>query len=109
MEEEEEDVASFTPSCLKKTSRVKLSWSKTKTGRRRARRLGSGVTESSLPTIQEEKACDAFLDRISDAAHEDLQRRRLDDIIIFTSTLQPLSGPGCRSSDTSGASLTRMR
>eukprot|EP00971_Amphidinium_carterae_P035626 701372-Amphidinium_carterae.2 len=42
-----------------------------------------------------------FLDRINDAAIEDSQRRRLDDSIIFTSTLRSLSEPGCRSSDTS--------
>eukprot|EP00971_Amphidinium_carterae_P072354 1431303-Amphidinium_carterae.1 len=32
-------------------------------GRRRARRVGSGGTRCSLPAVQEEKVCDAFLER----------------------------------------------
>eukprot|EP00971_Amphidinium_carterae_P059369 1173775-Amphidinium_carterae.1 len=99
----EEDVAS------KRICRAKLSWRKTKTWRRRACRVGSGATQSSLPTIREEKACDAFRDRKSDAALEDLQRRRLGGATMFTSTLRSLSEPGCRSSGTSGARPNRMR
>eukprot|EP00971_Amphidinium_carterae_P042028 825674-Amphidinium_carterae.2 len=63
-EEVNEDVASHAASQPKWNSRAKLSWRKTQTGRRRARRVGSGVTRSSLPIVEEEKACDAFLERL---------------------------------------------
>eukprot|EP00971_Amphidinium_carterae_P292488 5806566-Amphidinium_carterae.1 len=87
-EEVNEDVASHIASHPKWTSRAKLSWRRTRTGRRRARGVGSGVTQSSLHTVEEEKACPVFLKRISDAALDDLQRHRLDARIIFTSTLR---------------------
>eukprot|EP00971_Amphidinium_carterae_P017099 337521-Amphidinium_carterae.1 len=90
-EEVDEDVASCAASCLKRTSRAKLSWRKTNTGRRHARRVGSGVTQSSLPTIQEEKACNAFFDRIHVAEPDDFERRGLDGRTIFTLTLRSLS------------------
>eukprot|EP00971_Amphidinium_carterae_P075458 1490859-Amphidinium_carterae.1 len=54
---------------LTRTLRVTLrlspsapTWRKTKTGRRRARRGGSGGTRSSLSAVAEEKASDAFLE-----------------------------------------------
>eukprot|EP00971_Amphidinium_carterae_P254809 5058270-Amphidinium_carterae.2 len=53
--EVDEDVGRYAASQPKWTSRAKLSWRKTKNGRRRARRVGSGVTQSSLPTIHEEE------------------------------------------------------
>eukprot|EP00971_Amphidinium_carterae_P149624 2966438-Amphidinium_carterae.1 len=110
MEEVHEYVASYAASRLKRTSRAKLSWRKKKTGRRRARRAGSGVTQSSLPTRQEEKACDAFLERIDVAEPDDFERRGLDGRTIFTRTLRSLSGTsGCWSSGTSNAGRTRMR
>eukprot|EP00971_Amphidinium_carterae_P278824 5535301-Amphidinium_carterae.1 len=91
MAEVDEDVASYAASCLKR-SRAKLSWRKTKTVRRRERRLAWGVTKSSLPTIQEEKACDFFLERIDGAELDDFERCGLDGRTIFTRSLRSLSG-----------------
>eukprot|EP00971_Amphidinium_carterae_P257232 5106625-Amphidinium_carterae.1 len=51
MEELDEDMASCATSCLIRTNRAKLSWRRTKTGMRRARRVESGDTRSSLPAI----------------------------------------------------------
>eukprot|EP00971_Amphidinium_carterae_P131890 2612603-Amphidinium_carterae.1 len=45
------DVASYAASKPRWAGRAKLSWRKTKSGRRRARQVGSGGTRSSLPTI----------------------------------------------------------
>eukprot|EP00971_Amphidinium_carterae_P335633 6471598-Amphidinium_carterae.1 len=59
-EEVDEDVASYVAYQPKWTNRAKLSWRKTKTGRRRARQ----GTRSSLPAVAEEKASDAFLETI---------------------------------------------
>eukprot|EP00971_Amphidinium_carterae_P165023 3271279-Amphidinium_carterae.1 len=78
-EEDNEDVA-----------RHALGWRRTKTGRQRARRVGSGGTRPSLPTVQEEKACDAFLKRIEVDEPDEFERRRLDGSTIFTSTLRSL-------------------
>eukprot|EP00971_Amphidinium_carterae_P028352 558302-Amphidinium_carterae.1 len=81
-EELERDVASHAASRPKWISRATLSWRKTKTGRRRARRVGSGVTRSSLPTVEEGKACDAFLEGINVAEPDDFERRGLDEKIF---------------------------
>eukprot|EP00971_Amphidinium_carterae_P295460 5868072-Amphidinium_carterae.1 len=106
VEELGEDVAGYAASCIKRT----IAGPKEDSRRRRARRIGSGVTQSSLPTVQEEEeACDAFLERIDVAELDDFERRNLGGRAIFTRTLRSLTGPGCRSSDTSGASPTRMR
>eukprot|EP00971_Amphidinium_carterae_P091876 1818770-Amphidinium_carterae.1 len=62
-DEVDQDVASYEASHPTWISRAKLGWSKTKTGRRRARRVGSGGARYSLPTVEDEKpekACDAF-------------------------------------------------
>eukprot|EP00971_Amphidinium_carterae_P136848 2711476-Amphidinium_carterae.1 len=67
LEEVDEDVASYAAFQPKWTSSAKLSWRKTKSGRRRARRVGSRGTRSSLPTLQEAKACDAFRETIGAA------------------------------------------
>eukprot|EP00971_Amphidinium_carterae_P202165 4011374-Amphidinium_carterae.1 len=67
MEEVDEDAASYAASQPKWTSRARPRWQKTKTGRRHARQVASGGTRSSLPTIQEAEACDAFLETIGDA------------------------------------------
>eukprot|EP00971_Amphidinium_carterae_P274694 5451092-Amphidinium_carterae.2 len=84
-EEVDEDVAHYAASQPKWTNRAKLSWRKTKTGRRRARRGGSGGSTrstgtSSLPAAAEEKASDAFLDNIIGADDpEEFGRLGLDD------------------------------
>eukprot|EP00971_Amphidinium_carterae_P039166 769811-Amphidinium_carterae.2 len=88
----DEDVTSQAASQPKWTSRARLRWRKTKTGRRCARRVGSGGARSSLPTIQEAKACDAFLQTIGDAAPDELERPGLDGRAIFTSTLRAVLG-----------------
>eukprot|EP00971_Amphidinium_carterae_P180552 3580938-Amphidinium_carterae.1 len=62
VEEVDKDVASHTASQPRWTSRARLRWRKTKTGRRRACRIGSGGTRSNLPTIHEVNVCDAFLE-----------------------------------------------
>eukprot|EP00971_Amphidinium_carterae_P027234 536419-Amphidinium_carterae.1 len=48
VKEVDEDLASHATPCLKGTSRAKLSWRRTKTGMRRARRVGPGVTIQPL-------------------------------------------------------------
>eukprot|EP00971_Amphidinium_carterae_P046114 907741-Amphidinium_carterae.1 len=70
-EEVNEDVAGYAASHPKSTSRAKHSWRRTVSGRRRARRVGSGLLRSSLPTVDDEGACDAFLDRIEVAEPDD--------------------------------------
>eukprot|EP00971_Amphidinium_carterae_P008264 163284-Amphidinium_carterae.1 len=60
----DQDVACYAASGLKWHSRARLRWRKMKTGRKRARRVGSGGARSSLPSVAEEEACDAFLERI---------------------------------------------
>eukprot|EP00971_Amphidinium_carterae_P137698 2729327-Amphidinium_carterae.2 len=84
------DVAMYAASQPKGASRAKLSWRKTKTGRRRERQVGSGGTRSSLPTVQEEKACDAFLEKIAVAEPDECERRALHGRTILTSTLHSL-------------------
>eukprot|EP00971_Amphidinium_carterae_P272410 5406818-Amphidinium_carterae.1 len=86
-EELERDVASHRASHPNWISSAKLSWRKIKTGRRRARRVGSGGTQSNLPTVEEEKACDAFLERKDVDQPDDFERRGLDRRIIFTRPL----------------------
>eukprot|EP00971_Amphidinium_carterae_P146631 2906263-Amphidinium_carterae.2 len=54
-EEVDGDVACYAASQPQWTSRAKLSWRMTKSGRRRARRVGSGSTLSSLPTTPYKK------------------------------------------------------
>eukprot|EP00971_Amphidinium_carterae_P057738 1141978-Amphidinium_carterae.1 len=56
--------------------------------RRRARWAGSGGTRSSMPTVDEEKACDAFLERIHVAEPDDFKRRGFDRRIICTRALR---------------------
>eukprot|EP00971_Amphidinium_carterae_P096165 1902943-Amphidinium_carterae.1 len=64
MEKLDEDLASCGTPCLKSTSRAKLSWRKTKTGRRRrARQVRSGVTLPNVPTVDEEER-ETFLEKI---------------------------------------------
>eukprot|EP00971_Amphidinium_carterae_P065149 1291292-Amphidinium_carterae.1 len=74
-EEVSVDVASYAN---KWTSKAKLSWWKTKIGRRRARRVGSGFAQSTLPTVEEEKASDAFLERTDVAELDEFKRRGID-------------------------------
>eukprot|EP00971_Amphidinium_carterae_P022386 441422-Amphidinium_carterae.1 len=63
MEELEQDVARHAASCPTWHSKARLCGRKMKTGRRRARCVGSGGTRSSLPSVAEEEACDAFFER----------------------------------------------
>eukprot|EP00971_Amphidinium_carterae_P256363 5090319-Amphidinium_carterae.1 len=65
-------------SSSERVSKAKLSLRKTTTGRRRARRVGSARPRSRLPTVEEEKACDAFLERISFDQLDDFERHGLD-------------------------------
>eukprot|EP00971_Amphidinium_carterae_P200050 3970377-Amphidinium_carterae.1 len=92
MEEVDEDVASYAAFQPKWPSRTKLSWGEAKTGRTRARCVGSGGTRSSLPTTQEVKACDAFRETAGAADPDEFERPGLDGRAIFTSTLAVL-GP----------------
>eukprot|EP00971_Amphidinium_carterae_P203292 4034246-Amphidinium_carterae.2 len=87
MEELGEDVASYAASCVKRTSRgcrAELSWRKTKTGRRRARRIASGVTQSTNRSV------------IDVIEPDDFERSSLGGRTIFMRTLRWLNGPGCR-------------
>eukprot|EP00971_Amphidinium_carterae_P231046 4584815-Amphidinium_carterae.1 len=94
MEEVDEDVASHVVSQTRWTSRARLRWRKTKTGRRRAHRVGSGGARSSLPTIQEAKACDAFLETMGDTEPDEFARPGLHGRTptVFTSTPRAVLG-----------------
>eukprot|EP00971_Amphidinium_carterae_P318253 6326008-Amphidinium_carterae.1 len=83
-EEVDEDVARYAASQPKWTNRAKLGWRKTKTGRRRACRGGSGGARSSLPAVAEEKVSDAFLETKGAACG----RPGLDGRTVFTSALR---------------------
>eukprot|EP00971_Amphidinium_carterae_P259380 5146996-Amphidinium_carterae.1 len=84
----ERDVASHAASHPNWISRAKLT-----TGRRRARRVGSGGSRSSLRTVEEEEACDAFLERthVVEPEPDDFDRHVLDRRITFTRTLRSVS------------------
>eukprot|EP00971_Amphidinium_carterae_P348987 6490780-Amphidinium_carterae.2 len=88
MEEVEQDVVQHTASRPNWFRGAKLRWLRATTGRRRARRVGSGGTRSSLPTIQEAKACET----ISADDPDGFERPGLDGRSIFTSTLRAVLG-----------------
>eukprot|EP00971_Amphidinium_carterae_P000185 3905-Amphidinium_carterae.1 len=55
-------VAKYTASRPNWYRIARLCWRKAKTGRRRARLVGSGGTRSSVPFVAEKKACCVFLE-----------------------------------------------